>query len=37
MAINEYSDSLESGAGYYIIKLEDKRGDTVKVESQRFG
>ena len=34
MAINEYSDSLESGAGYYFIKLEDKRGDTVKVESQ---
>ena len=34
MAINEHSDSLESGAGYYFIKLEDKRGDTVKVESQ---
>ena len=34
MAINEHSDSLKSGAGYYFIKLEDKRGDTVKVESQ---
>ena len=34
MVINEHSDSLESGAGYYFIKLEDKRGDTVKVESQ---
>ena len=34
MQIGSYSDPLESGAGFYFIKLEDKKGDTVKVESQ---
>ncbi len=34
MQIGSHSDPLKSGAGYYFIKLEDKKGDTVKVESQ---
>ena len=34
MQIGSHSDPLESGAGFYFIKLEDKKGDTVKVESQ---
>ena len=28
------SDPLEAGAGFYILKLEDKRGDLVKFEEQ---
>ena len=34
MQIGSHSEPLESGAGFYFIKLEDKKGDTVKVESQ---
>ena len=34
MKINDHSEPLESGAGFYFIKLEDKRGDTVKIENQ---
>lgn len=34
MAIDSFSSPLKSGAGYYFIKLEDKRGDTVKIENQ---
>ena len=30
MQIGSHSDPLESGAGFYFIKLEDKKGDTVK-------
>ncbi len=36
MAINSYSSALKSGAGYYFIRLEDKRGDTVKIENQNL-
>ena len=28
------SDPLESGSGFHILKIEDKRGDFVKYESQ---
>ena len=28
------SDPLEAGSGFYILKLEDKRGDLVKFEEQ---
>ena len=34
MKINDHSEPLKSGAGFYFIKLEDKRGDTVKIENQ---
>ena len=34
MQIGSHSEPLERGAGFYFIKLEDKKGDTVKVESQ---
>ena len=34
MQIDDFSEALKSGAGYYLIKLEDKKGDTVKIEKQ---
>ena len=34
MQIGEFSEALKTGAGYYFIKLEDKKGDTVKIENQ---
>ena len=34
MQIDDFSEPLKSGAGYYFIKLEDKKGDTVKIEKQ---
>ena len=34
MQIDDFSEALKSGAGYYFIKLEDKKGDTVKIEKQ---
>jgi peptidyl-prolyl cis-trans isomerase SurA len=34
MQIDDFSEALESGAGYYFIKLVDKKGDTVKIEKQ---
>jgi len=34
MQIDDFSEALESGAGYYLIKLENKKGDTVKIEKQ---
>jgi len=34
MQIDDFSEALKSGAGYYFIKLVDKKGDTVKIEKQ---
>ena len=34
MQIDDFSEALKSGAGYYFIKLLDKKGDTVKIEKQ---
>lgn len=34
MEIGSYSQPLKTGAGFYLIKLEEKRGDTVKIENQ---
>ena len=34
MEIGAYSKPLKTGAGFYLIKLEEKRGDTVKIEKQ---
>ena len=34
MEIGAYSQPLKTGAGFYLIKLEEKRGDTVKIEKQ---
>ena len=36
MQIDDFSEPLKSGAGYYFIKLEDKKGDTVKIEKQEL-
>ena len=36
MQIDDFSEALKSGAGYYLIKLEDKKGDTVKIEKQNL-
>tara|TARA_Y200000002_G_scaffold337753_1_gene306702 strand:+ start:1988 stop:3265 length:1278 start_codon:yes stop_codon:yes gene_type:complete len=34
MEIGSYSQPLKTGAGFYLIKLEEKRGDTVRIENQ---
>ena len=34
MQLGEYKGPIESGAGFHILFLEDKRGDTVKIEDQ---
>ena len=34
MEIGSYTQPLKTGAGFYLIKLEEKRGDTVKIENQ---
>lgn len=34
--INEITEPIESGAGYHILKLEDKRGPFVQYEDQWF-
>ena len=34
MKVGEISDPLKSGAGFHILKLIDKRGNTVKFLDQ---
>tara|TARA_Y200000002_G_scaffold85165_1_gene67765 strand:+ start:1931 stop:3208 length:1278 start_codon:yes stop_codon:yes gene_type:complete len=34
MEVGSYSKPLKTGAGFYLIKLEEKRGDTIRIENQ---
>ena len=34
MQLGEYRGPIESGAGFHILYLKDKRGDTVRIEDQ---
>ena len=34
MQLGEFKGPIKSGAGFHILFLEDKRGDTVKIEDQ---